>query len=72
MHYVVSLEGFGDDFDMPSTLMGQFMEALTSTCPTNLEDLGLNIESFQGGLECNVDEASLIYYFKLYSSAYFA
>lgn len=40
--------------DMPSTLMGQFMEALNSQ--TNLDDLNLNIDSFQGGLECNVDE----------------
>lgn len=39
---------------MPSTLMGQFMEALNSQ--TNLDDLNLNIDSFQGGLECNVDE----------------
>lgn len=39
---------------MPSTLMGQFMEALNSQ--TNLDDLGINLESFQGGLECNVDE----------------
>lgn len=39
---------------MPSTLMGQFMEALNN--PSNLEDLGFNIDGFQGGLECNVDE----------------
>lgn len=45
------------DFDdMPSTLMGQFMEALNN--PTNLEDLGFNIDGFQGGLECNVDEVN--------------
>ncbi|XP_031624536.1 forkhead box protein O isoform X2 [Contarinia nasturtii] len=43
-----------DPTDMPSTLMGQFMEALNSQ--TNLDDLNLNIDSFQGGLECNVDE----------------
>lgn len=40
--------------DIPSTLMGQFMEALNSQ--TNLDDLNLNIDSLQGGLECNVDE----------------
>lgn len=45
---------------MPSTLMGQFMEALNSQ--TNLDDLNLNIDSFQGGLECNVDE--VIYRFQ--------
>lgn len=43
-----------DHVDMPSTLMGQFMEALNGQ--TNLDDLNLNIDSFQGGLECNVDE----------------
>lgn len=43
---------------MPSTLMGQFMEALNSQ--TNLDDLNLNIDSFQGGLECNVDEVIFI------------
>lgn len=46
---------------MPSTLMGQFMEALNSQ--TNLDDLNLNIDSFQGGLECNVDEVIQVYYF---------
>lgn len=40
--------------DIPSTLMGQFMEALNSQ--TNLDDLNFNIDSLQGGLECNVDE----------------
>lgn len=40
--------------DIPSTLMGQFMEALNSQ--TNLDDFNLNIDSLQGGLECNVDE----------------
>ena len=30
------------------------MDALNNH--TNLDDLGLNIESFDGGLECNVDE----------------
>lgn len=50
---------FGDyaDTNVPSTLMGQFMEALNNQ-PNNLDDLGLNIESFHGGLECNVDEVS--------------
>lgn len=43
-----------DPNELPSTLMGQFMEALNSQ--TNLDDLALNIDSFQGGLECNVDE----------------
>ncbi|CAO1428270.1 unnamed protein product [Diamesa serratosioi] len=38
----------------PQTLMGQFMEALNNQ--TNLDDLSLNLESFQGGLDCNVDE----------------
>lgn len=37
---------------MPSTLMGQFMEALNSQ--TNSDDL--NYDDFQGGLECDVDE----------------
>lgn len=46
------------DSTEPSTLMGQFMEALNSQ--TNLDDLNLNIDSFQGGLECNVDEVSAI------------
>lgn len=36
--------------------MGQFMEALNN--PTNLEDLGFNIDGFQGGLECNVEEVN--------------
>lgn len=39
---------------MPSTLMGQFMEALNNQ--TNLDEISLNIDSFNGGLECNVDE----------------
>lgn len=47
---------------MPSTLMGQFMEALNSQ--TNLDDLNLNIDSFQGGLECNVDEVILSFNFQ--------
>lgn len=34
--------------------MGQFMEALNSQ--PNLDDLSLSLESFQGGLDCNVDE----------------
>lgn len=44
------------DSTEPSTLMGQFMEALNSQ--TSLDDFNLNIDSFQGGLECNVDEVS--------------
>ncbi|CAH1727900.1 unnamed protein product [Chironomus riparius] len=38
----------------PSTLMGQFIEVLNNQA--NLDDLNLNLESFQGGLDCNVDE----------------
>lgn len=37
------------------------MEALNSQ--TNLDDLNLNIDSFQGGLECNVDEVSFDFCF---------
>lgn len=44
-------DGYG-----PSTLMGQYIEALNSQ--TNLDDIGLSLENFQGGLECNVDEVS--------------
>lgn len=51
IHFVLDMT------DMPSTLMGQFMEALNSQ--TNLDDLNLNIDSFQGGLECNVDEVNV-------------
>ena len=40
--------------NIPQTLMGQFMEALNSQ--PNLDDLSLSLESFQGGLDCNVDE----------------
>lgn len=47
---------------MPSTLMGQFMEALNSQT-TNLDDLALNIDSFHGGLECNVDEVNFSDFF---------
>lgn len=36
--------------------MGQFMEALNNQ--TNIDDLNINLESFPGGLECNVDEVS--------------
>lgn len=36
--------------------MGQVMEALNSQ--TNLDDLNLNMDSFPGGLECNVDEVN--------------
>jgi len=42
----------------PSTLMGQFIEVLNNQA--NLDDLNLNLESFQGGLDCNVDEVSVI------------
>ncbi|XP_055527583.1 forkhead box protein O isoform X2 [Wyeomyia smithii] len=38
----------------PQTLMGQFMEALNNQ--TNIDDININLESFPGGLECNVDE----------------
>lgn len=34
--------------------MGQFMEALNGQ--TNLDDLNINLDGFQGGLDCNVDE----------------
>lgn len=47
---------------IPSTLMGQFMEALNNQ--TNLDDLNLNIDSLQGGLECNVEEVSKLTKFK--------
>lgn len=40
----------------PQTLMGQFMEALNNQ--TNIDDININLESFPGGLECNVDEVS--------------
>ena len=43
--------------DNPQTLMGQFMGALNGQ--TNLDDLSLNFEAFQGGLDCNVDEVCL-------------
>jgi hypothetical protein len=36
--------------------MGQFIEVLNNQA--NLDDLNLNLESFQGGLDCNVDEVS--------------
>lgn len=49
----IDFTDYGDG-GMPSTLMGQFMEALNSQ--TNLDDIGLSLENFQGGLECNVDE----------------
>uniref|UniRef100_A0A336LLZ6 Forkhead box protein O n=1 Tax=Culicoides sonorensis TaxID=179676 RepID=A0A336LLZ6_CULSO len=42
------------DSNTPQTLMGQFMEALNSQ--TNLDDLNINLDGFQGGLDCNVDE----------------
>lgn len=36
--------------------MGQFIEVLNNQA--NLDDLNLNLESFQGGLDCNVDEVN--------------
>lgn len=44
------------DSNTPQTLMGQFMEALNGQ--TNLDDLNINLDGFQGGLDCNVDEVS--------------
>lgn len=38
----------------PSTMMGQLMGALNNS--TVLDDLNLNIETFHGGFDCNVDE----------------
>lgn len=38
----------------PSTMMGQLMGALNNSAI--LDDLNINIESFQGGFDCNVDE----------------
>lgn len=38
----------------PSTMMGQLMGALNNS--TLLDDLNINIESLQGGFDCNVDE----------------
>ncbi|CAH0552475.1 unnamed protein product [Brassicogethes aeneus] len=38
----------------PSTMMGQLMGALNSS--TILDDLNINVESFQGGFDCNVEE----------------
>lgn len=38
----------------PSTMMGQLMGALNNS--TILDDLNINIESLQGGFDCNVDE----------------
>jgi forkhead box protein O3 len=40
--------------------MGQFMEALNGQ--TNTDDLNINVEQFQGGLDCNVDEVNLLYF----------
>lgn len=37
-----------------STMMGQIMGALNNS--TLLDDLNINIESLQGGFDCNVDE----------------
>lgn len=38
----------------PSTMMGQLMGALNSS--TILDDLNINVESLQGGFDCNVEE----------------
>lgn len=38
----------------PSTMMGQLMGALNNSAV--LDDLNLNIETFHGGFDCNVDE----------------
>lgn len=38
----------------PSTMMGQLMGALNNG--TVLDDLNINVESFQGGFDCNVEE----------------
>ncbi|XP_044258346.1 forkhead box protein O isoform X1 [Tribolium madens] len=38
----------------PSTMMGQLMGALNNS--TVLDDLNINVESFQGGFDCNVEE----------------
>ncbi|CRK87017.1 CLUMA_CG000875, isoform A [Clunio marinus] len=47
----------------PQTLMGQFIHLLQNNArettlnnQTNLDDLNLNLESFHGGLDCNVEE----------------
>ena len=40
--------------------MGQAMGALNP----NMDDLSLNFESFQGGLDCNVDEVNSHYHFQ--------
>lgn len=44
------------------------MEALNSQ--TNLDDLNLNIDSFQGGLECNVDEVYIFLSFRISITAW--
>lgn len=44
----------GPNPQTPSTMMGQLMGALNNS--TLLDDLNLNIESLQGGFDCNVDE----------------
>lgn len=41
----------------PSTLMGQFIEALNNQ-QTQIEEF--NLDTFQGGLECNVEEVSCL------------
>lgn len=38
----------------PSTMMGQLMGALNNS--TILDDLNINVESLQGGFDCNVEE----------------
>lgn len=54
------------DSNTPQTLMGQFMEALNPQ--TNLDDLNINLEPFQGGLDCNVDEVSSFNFVQKYAS----
>lgn len=51
---VCSMMTSSQNDNTPQTLMGQFMEALNNQ--TNIDDININLESFPGGLECNVDE----------------
>lgn len=51
---VCSMMTSSQNYNTPQTLMGQFMEALNNQ--TNIDDININLESFPGGLECNVDE----------------
>ncbi|XP_063704582.1 forkhead box protein O isoform X2 [Culicoides brevitarsis] len=44
------------DSNTPQTLMGQFMNALNNSSPSNVDDLNIDVDGLQGGLECNVDE----------------